>query len=248
MPVPWARFRFPPRCLLSVHSLLPHARSLIHSLLRAAQGLRGQAQSHRAGSAPLLRVGRLGANRSTRRAWCSSWGCPEGGGLVRARAAADPCPVVRVRPSPACVRRRAPSALLEWVPPFPAYSWPMGASGRSWPRPPRAAILTGVIRPSPTERVHLAHTPACPTCMGPGAAHLGQSHALLRHLGTRDTRALHTHSTTAPRAPPAVYRCSRCARSPVSSALCAPLCVHRCPCPAVPLPACRPVFVFLTPT
>lgn len=183
MPVPWARFRFPPRCLLSVHSLLPHARSLIHSLLRAAQGLRGQAQSHRAGSAPLLRVGRLGANRSTRWAWCSSWGCPEGGGLVRARAAADPCPVVRVRPSPACVRRRAPSALLGWVPPFPAYSWPMGASGRSWPRPPRAAILTGVIRPSPTERVHLAHTPACPTCTGPGAAHLGQSHALLRHRG-----------------------------------------------------------------
>ena len=76
-----------------VCSLTPaHARSLIHSLLRAAQGLRGQAQSHRAGSAPLLCAGCLGANRSIQRAWCSSWGCQEGGGLVRARAAAGPCP------------------------------------------------------------------------------------------------------------------------------------------------------------
>ena len=182
-------------------------------------------------------------------------------------------PVVRVRPSPAHVRRRAPSALLEWVPPFPAYSWPMGTSGRSWPRPPRAAILTGIIRPSPTaihaERVHLAHMRApqarlqftSRTCALPKHACLhapraraqeqrilGSHTQFLRHRGDAGHTCVAHTPPLHPRAPPARVSLPRCARAPVDSALSAPLRVHRCPCPAVPAPACRPVFVFLTPT
>lgn len=148
---------FIPACVRT----LVHSCSLIHSLLRAARGRGGRPRAHRASLAPLLRAGHLVANRSSRRAWCSSGGCWEGGGFWRERVQRLVC-VCRVCLSPACARRRAPSALLERVPPFPAYRWPTGASGHSWPRPPRAAVLTGVIRPSPTaipaERVHLMHT------------------------------------------------------------------------------------------
>lgn len=148
---------FIPACVRT----LVHSCSLIHSLLRAARGRGGRPRAHRASLAPLLRAGHLVANRSSRRAWCSSGGCWEGGGFWRERVQRPVC-VCRVCLSPACARRRAPSALLERVPPFPAYRWPTGASGHSWPRPPRAAVLTGVIRPSPTaipaERVHLMHT------------------------------------------------------------------------------------------
>lgn len=148
---------FIPACVRA----LVHSCSLIHSLLRAARGREGRPRAHRAGLAPLLRAGRLGANRLSRRAWCSSGGCREGGGFWR-ECVQRPVRVCLVCPSPGHARHRAPSALLERVPPFPAYSWPTGASGHSWPRPPRAAVLTSIIRPSPTavpaKCVHLMHT------------------------------------------------------------------------------------------
>ena len=47
---------------------LVHSCSLIHSLLRAARDREGRPRAHRAGLAPLLRVGRLGATCLSRRA------------------------------------------------------------------------------------------------------------------------------------------------------------------------------------
>lgn len=171
---------------------------------------------------------------------------------MRVRAAAGPCPVVGVCPSPARVRRRAPSTLLEWVPPFPAYSRPTGASGRSWPRPPRAAVLTSIIRPSPTaapaERVHLAHTCALQARLHAPRARaqeqrISGSHThFLRHCGdtghTCMRMARHTPPLR-PQAPAARVSLPRVCGRP--SRFCA---LHPSLCAQVSVPSCASTRVF----
>lgn len=252
VPVPWALgfgflaivlCSFIPAC---AHALV-HSCSLIHSLLRAARGREGRPRAPRAGLAPLLQAGRLGANCSSQRAWCCSGGCREGGGFWRERVQ-WPVRVCRACPSPARARRRAPSALLERVPPFPAFRRPMGASGHSWPRPPRAAVLTGISRPSPTavppECVHLTHMRAprarlhAPTCTQTQEQHVSGSRThFLGHCG--DTG--HTCVRTARRTPPLPPRRTRpCLPAPGTHVPWARFCtVHPCVCTSACAQLCQ---------
>ena len=83
-------------------------------------------------------------------------------------------------------------------------------------RPPRAhACMPHVHGPRSSASWAVTRTPQAPWGRG-------------THVRCTHTPPLH------PGAPPAVCRCSRCARSPVSSALCAPLCVHRPEIPVAP--------------
>ena len=102
-------------------------------------------------------------------------------------------------------------------------------------RPPRAHA-----RSPSTPAVHLAHMrapqarlPACPTCTGPGAAHLGQSHAVPQAPWGRGTHVRCTHSTTAPPGTP-----SPCVPAPVRTRP-SRFCTQRpSPCAQVSMPSC----------
>lgn len=129
--------------------------------------------------------------------------------------------------------------------------WPLLAQAAQSCRPHQhhQAFAHRLSRRACPPRAHArsTSTPARPTCTGPGAAHLGQSHTLPQALwghGTHVHENGETHSTVAP---PGTH--SPCVPAPGACAprsiLCsAPLSV----CTGVRAQLCQHPFVFLTPT